>query len=535
MIGCRLCLAGKSERSLDCPTLKKATNVHSIRQNPQCEGVFRERSIFNGKTSGKRATSETAGITTGAEFEVYQNQNSSHLLGTVVVRELNAFSTTLYAKESRISLEQDVVALESRTRTEKQVRIHVADGNHLKKIDPNRRIPSPLVGRDRGAEFAITFENGKVVFNFYGADVMKSGLNRLENIFDPTLDAVSYLEKATHLTLEGHTDLLSWLNNLGNSFLPFLDGGGDPAEVLDATSSNNAGDSFHHCSKHTGKLVDLFDEGNADILCLLNNFGNSFLPFLDGGGDPAEILYGASPNNVGNSFLHCLERTGELVEVLDECHVRQCHADILCLQLLNNFGNPFLPCLERGGDLAEISDATSPNIVGKSFLHCFERAGDLVDVSDERHADILSRLNNFGNPFLRRFEYEGKFANISGAITPVIRAVAHSYHRVASYRHRSRTLQTGQHGLAGKVEVDVTELELESAECDELNPVDVYFYCPLAASASGDRNDFELQTGKDYGWMIINNCEAPLYPALYFDCSISEYHQTSENSSFKLL
>jgi hypothetical protein len=37
---------------LDCSTLKKAANVHSIRQklqNPQCEGVFRGCLIFNGK------------------------------------------------------------------------------------------------------------------------------------------------------------------------------------------------------------------------------------------------------------------------------------------------------------------------------------------------------------------------------------------------------------------------------------------------------------------------------------------------------
>ena len=27
--------------------------VHSIRQKPQCEGVFRERLIFNGKASGR--------------------------------------------------------------------------------------------------------------------------------------------------------------------------------------------------------------------------------------------------------------------------------------------------------------------------------------------------------------------------------------------------------------------------------------------------------------------------------------------------
>ena len=70
---------------------------------------------------------EADGITAGAEFEVYQDQNSGHLLGTVVAHELSASATTLYAKESGFTLERDGVALKSRAGTEGQVRIHVAD------------------------------------------------------------------------------------------------------------------------------------------------------------------------------------------------------------------------------------------------------------------------------------------------------------------------------------------------------------------------------------------------------------------------
>ena len=64
---------------------------------------------------------EAAGITVGAEFEVYRDQHSGDLLGTVVALELRAFSTTLYAKESRFALEQDGIALKSRAGTEEQV------------------------------------------------------------------------------------------------------------------------------------------------------------------------------------------------------------------------------------------------------------------------------------------------------------------------------------------------------------------------------------------------------------------------------
>ena len=189
---------------------------NSIRQNPQCEGVFRERLIFNGKASGKRNTSvyykirksegktyvmpdagEAAGIAVGAEFEVYQDRNSVHLLGTVVACELSAFSTTLYARESRFALERDGVALKFRAGTEEQVRIHVADGslkNLVKKIDPNRRIVQ-LVERDR-ADFGMALVNGKVVFNIYDSNVTKFGLTRMPYILDPNLETLSPVIRA---------------------------------------------------------------------------------------------------------------------------------------------------------------------------------------------------------------------------------------------------------------------------------------------------------------------------------------------------
>ena len=140
---------------------------------------------------------EAAGITVGAEFEVYQDQSSGRLLGTVVAWEVSAFSTMLYAKESRIALEWDGVALKSRTGTEEQVRIHVADPslkNLVEKVDPYRRIIQ-LVERDR-AEFGMALENGKVVFNIYDSDVTKYGLTRMPYTLEPTLAAISPVIRA---------------------------------------------------------------------------------------------------------------------------------------------------------------------------------------------------------------------------------------------------------------------------------------------------------------------------------------------------
>ena len=94
---------------------------------------------------------EAAGITVGAEFEVYQYQNSGgfKLLGTVVACELCAFSTTLYAKDFRFALDQDGVGLKYRVGTEERLRIHVADDSLkdiVKKIDSHQ---IQLVEQDR--------------------------------------------------------------------------------------------------------------------------------------------------------------------------------------------------------------------------------------------------------------------------------------------------------------------------------------------------------------------------------------------------
>ena len=142
---------------------------------------------------------EAVGITVGAEFEVYQDYSlSSNLLGTVVARELSAFSTTLYAKESRIALEGIGVALKSSVGAGEQVRIYVADESLkdlVKKIDSNQIIIQ-LVERDHEAEFCMALENGKVVFNIYDSDVTKYGLTRMPYSLEPTLEAISPVIRA---------------------------------------------------------------------------------------------------------------------------------------------------------------------------------------------------------------------------------------------------------------------------------------------------------------------------------------------------
>ena len=184
-------------------------NVHSIRQNPQCEGFFRNRWLFDGKVSDKRTTAgfykirksdgetyvidagEAAGITVGAEFKVYQNQNSGDLLGTVVARELSAFSTTLYVKEQpSFALEQDGAALKSRAGKEERVRIYVADESLLDIVKRIGRKQIQLVEREQ-AEFGMALENEKVVFNIYDSNVTNHGLTRMPHNVEATFEAIS--------------------------------------------------------------------------------------------------------------------------------------------------------------------------------------------------------------------------------------------------------------------------------------------------------------------------------------------------------
>ena len=79
-------------------------------------------------------------------------------------------------------------------------------------------------------------------------------------------------------------------------------------------------------------------------------------------------------------------------------------------------------------------------------------------------------------------------------------------HRRRTFR---RTLQTGQHGLARKVEIEWTELEKdqESDEYDELVPVAVN---GPTASRKG-RMHFNVQARTI---STFNNCHVPLYPPL---------------------
>ena len=196
---------------------EKVANVRFISQNPQCEGVNQHRIVFNARApvqrpvyynirerEGKYVMDAGAahGITSGARFEVYQDQDFGCLLGTVVSAEPNPFSTTMSCAEGSREFSLDTVGLARQTcgGTQQHLRIHVATdegvlsdlARELERTDPSIR----LVKQAHEADFGIALENGKVVFNIVNSEVTNPGLTRMPFSVEPTFDALYHIVHA---------------------------------------------------------------------------------------------------------------------------------------------------------------------------------------------------------------------------------------------------------------------------------------------------------------------------------------------------
>src|SRR5271169_3754475 len=75
--------------------------------------------------------------------------------------------------------------------------------------------------------------------------------------------AISSYQKAVHLTPQGHADMPSLLNNLGNSLCTRFKCTGDLTDISEAISSHQ-------------KAVHLTPQGHADMSAWLGNLGSSF-------------------------------------------------------------------------------------------------------------------------------------------------------------------------------------------------------------------------------------------------------------------
>jgi hypothetical protein len=140
------------------------------------------------------------GISLEAEFEVYQDQDSEHLLGIVVVKELSPFSTKLRTKEHKFVLEGDGVARQTSAGTQEPVlRIHVADELKALVEDIERTLRIIQLVERKQAEFCMALEDGKVVFDILDTLVTKYGLTRMPfTELEPTVEAISPVLRAAY-------------------------------------------------------------------------------------------------------------------------------------------------------------------------------------------------------------------------------------------------------------------------------------------------------------------------------------------------
>ena len=129
------------------------------------------------------------GISLGAEFEVYQDQDSQSL-GIVFASKVEPLSTTLsrYSnelEESKFVLKGDGVARQISVGSEEShvLRVYVADKKlkalvkKIERTDPLHRIIQP-VAKDQ-AEFGMAVEGRQVVFDIFDPLVTKYGLTRM--------------------------------------------------------------------------------------------------------------------------------------------------------------------------------------------------------------------------------------------------------------------------------------------------------------------------------------------------------------------
>jgi len=188
-------------------------------QNPQCEGYYQDRIIFNSKAPSPRRVlynvywesekyimdaGSAHGITDGAEFVVFKDREMSPEippLGILVVLETRAFSTTLDVVEgvTRFGLAEPAFALQTKVGIEEDLRLHVEINERLtgvfQALAQEMQITSPhqrriLLNEKENAELGISLEDGQVVFNILDPLVTRFGLTRMPARVHPIVDDV---------------------------------------------------------------------------------------------------------------------------------------------------------------------------------------------------------------------------------------------------------------------------------------------------------------------------------------------------------
>ena len=340
----------------------------------------------------------------------------------------------------------------------------------------NKILDSAIAYEDLDALLApLSASHIQLVMNQFWNDAETLGLygTTLRRRFERTGDladianAISANQRAVQLTPDGHADMPSLQNSLGNSFLCLFQYTGNLENITNAISAhqravqrtpighaempgrqNNLGTSFARRFQRAGALSDIANaisahqravqltpNSHADMPGRQNSLGNSFMCRFQRTGDLLDIANAISahqravqltPNghatmprrqsSLGNSFSCRFQRTHDLADSTNAISAHQMavrltpngHADMASRQ--NNLGNSFLDRLEYTGDPADVANAISAHQMA-------------VQLTPTGHADMPSRQNNLGNSFSCRFQRTGELADISNAISAHQKAV----------------------------------------------------------------------------------------------------------------
>ena len=182
-----------------------------VRQNPQCEGIFQTRILFDGKASRHAPVlykirrkddhyvmeaGAAHGITDGAQFVVYKDRESKGTqLGMIIARQTDPFTTTLdIIPDASGFLPEEGYALQTRVGIEQGLRLHIDSNVPPSLVETLQGTVSSheflLVEKEK-AELCFTLEQEGVVVNILDSFISGLGLTRMPFYIEPNAAAIS--------------------------------------------------------------------------------------------------------------------------------------------------------------------------------------------------------------------------------------------------------------------------------------------------------------------------------------------------------
>jgi hypothetical protein len=230
------------------------------RQNPQCEGIHRNRIVFDGKApsqdrqlygvreSNERYTMDAGtahGVTEGATFAIYKDKHvylTTDPLGTMVASAPGPFSTALdfSPTDCKFSIEGQAFALQIRAGKQADLSLYVpfdqkplpifqaiATGMQVNARQQINMLTDEDLKQGKMPDLGIAFENDHIVFDIKDPNVTVHGLHRMPRRVLPNIDEVSPIIRAAahyywHLRRVGSAQFIK--NTVEVEFTKLLDG-----------------------------------------------------------------------------------------------------------------------------------------------------------------------------------------------------------------------------------------------------------------------------------------------------------------------